>query len=468
MATITVINNNDSGFGSLRTALANAAAGDTIAFNAAVFNSAAADEITLSIGLTITKNVTIEGHVGGGSGAANIEINGRNAVTDLVINAGVSVYVDGLLIENGRNVGTSGQAAAGGIFDSGTLTLSNSVVTGDTATGGSGAPGGYTGHQDGTGGQPGRAAAGGIYVAAGATLDLVNTSNAFSANEATGGSGGAGASGYNAGGGYGGAGAYATSSGTANRAAAAGISGRTGNYGGAGGAGGQPGQAGTAGMVYNYNGNPYQAPSGGGGGGNAFADYGGLGTVQTVSVACYCHGTLILTQSGERPVESLAIGERVVTAGGQHRAIKWIGHRSYAGRFLAASPGAQPVRFQAGSLGAGLPRRDLLVSPEHAMLLDGVLVPARCLVNGRTILGDRSVRRVDYVHVELGQPRCSARRGRPVRKLHGRRQPWHVPQRPRVRRDVSGCGQAGRVLRAADRGGSRAADDPATAGGCGL
>ncbi len=123
-------------------------------------------------------------------------------------------------------------------------------------------------------------------------------------------------------------------------------------------------------------------------------------TVQTDSIACYCPGTLILTEAGERAVQTLAIGDMVVTASGERRAIKWLGSRSYAGRFLAANPTAQPVRFLAGSLGDCLPRRDLLVSPEHAMFLDGVLVPARCLVNGFTIVR-QGVSQVDYHHVEL-------------------------------------------------------------------
>ena len=90
-----------------------------------------------------------------------------------------------------------------------------------------------------------------------------------------------------------------------------------------------------------------------------------------------------------------------MTASSVFRSIKWIGWRSYAGRFLAANPQVQPIRFQVGSLGDGLPGRGLLVSPEHAMFLNGVLVPARCLVNGMTIFQERNLEQVRYFHVEL-------------------------------------------------------------------
>ena len=123
------------------------------------------------------------------------------------------------------------------------------------------------------------------------------------------------------------------------------------------------------------------------------------GTV--VTVACYCPGTLIATPGGEVAIEDLAIGDLVLTADGRAEPIRWIGRRSYTGRFVLANPKVQPVRFRAGSLGDGLPRRDLLVSPEHAMLLDGLLVPARCLVNGIGIVPERGRARVEYIHIEL-------------------------------------------------------------------
>jgi hypothetical protein len=131
------------------------------------------------------------------------------------------------------------------------------------------------------------------------------------------------------------------------------------------------------------------------------SDYQSGGGLSNVGSPCYCRGTRIRTDRGEVAVEDLSIGDRVVTASGASRPIRWIGRRSHAGRFLAANPKNRPIRFAAGSLGRGLPHRDLLVSPNHAMFVGGLLIPAACLVNGDTIAQDRCLTRVDYYHVEL-------------------------------------------------------------------
>ena len=123
--------------------------------------------------------------------------------------------------------------------------------------------------------------------------------------------------------------------------------------------------------------------------------------ITLTSVPCYCEGTLILTAQGEKPVEALRIGDVLITAGGAHRPIRWIGRRAYAGTFAHRNRKLLPVTFAAGSLADGVPARDLSVSPLHAMFLDGLLIPAEALVNGANITQAQSVETVSYFHIEL-------------------------------------------------------------------
>ena len=116
---------------------------------------------------------------------------------------------------------------------------------------------------------------------------------------------------------------------------------------------------------------------------------------------CYCRGTLILTERGEVPVEDLAIGDRVMTISGMARPIKWIGRRAYDPRFVAGNRKVWPIRIEAQALGDGVPARDLWVSPEHALYIRNVLVPAHLLVNGATITQVESIERIEYFHIEL-------------------------------------------------------------------
>jgi autotransporter passenger strand-loop-strand repeat protein len=129
---------------------------------------------------------------------------------------------------------------------------------------------------------------------------------------------------------------------------------------------------------------------------------GGSGTDITVDgTPCYCAGTLILTDRGEVPVEDLAIGDFVRVRSGAVRPIRWIGRRSYSGVFAARNKDVLPVIIRQGALDGALPRRDLHVSPLHAMYIDGVLIPAAALVNGISIVQASRVDEVSYFHIEL-------------------------------------------------------------------
>jgi hypothetical protein len=118
-------------------------------------------------------------------------------------------------------------------------------------------------------------------------------------------------------------------------------------------------------------------------------------------IACFCRGTLIMTDRGEVAVEALQIGDRLINRAGQARDLRWIGRRSYAPRFVRANPSVRPVLIRAGALAKGLPQRDLFVSPLHALYLQQMLIPAGALVNGATILRCQETGDVTYFHLEL-------------------------------------------------------------------
>jgi hypothetical protein len=123
-----------------------------------------------------------------------------------------------------------------------------------------------------------------------------------------------------------------------------------------------------------------------------------------VQATCFLRGTMILTPHGEVPVETLHEGDLVVTWFGGERPVRWVGTQRFEGRL--AGRGSQPVRLRAGSLGPGMPGSDLLVSPGHAVMVEGVLAHAGALVNGTTIVQDRMGGVIEYFHLDLGAHDC--------------------------------------------------------------
>ncbi len=95
----------------------------------------------------------------------------------------------------------------------------------------------------------------------------------------------------------------------------------------------------------------------------------------SVQFVCFAPGTLILTADGERPVEDLREGDLVETLDHGAQPLRWIGARRLC--FTDAPDRQKPIEFRAGSLGAGLPRRRLVVSPQHRFVVAGPDVAVR-------------------------------------------------------------------------------------------
>jgi hypothetical protein len=130
-------------------------------------------------------------------------------------------------------------------------------------------------------------------------------------------------------------------------------------------------------------------------------DAGGFSIVNNNTlVACFAAGTRIETADGPVAVEDLRVGDRVLTADGTREPIVWIGQRAIHCRSHPAPETVWPVRVRAGAFGENVPVRELYLSPDHAVLVNDVLVPVKLLINGTTI-AQAPRDRVRYFHVEL-------------------------------------------------------------------
>jgi hypothetical protein len=122
-------------------------------------------------------------------------------------------------------------------------------------------------------------------------------------------------------------------------------------------------------------------------------------------VVCFAEGTRIVTPSGEDAVENLRAGDMVLAMrGGQagFEPLRWVGFMDVAvPRNAAMAAKTAPILIKAGAIAPGMPARDLRVSPDHAMEVDGHLIPAKHLVNGSSIIQEVWCRRVRYFHLEL-------------------------------------------------------------------
>jgi hypothetical protein len=99
-------------------------------------------------------------------------------------------------------------------------------------------------------------------------------------------------------------------------------------------------------------------------------------------------------------VEALRPGDRVRCVLGEAAEAIWIGHRRIDCTRHPNPAAVWPVRVRAGAFAVGVPRRDLLLSPDHAVFADHVLIPVKHLINGTTVAQEQCDS-VTYYHIEL-------------------------------------------------------------------
>ncbi|MHA3979058.1 Hint domain-containing protein [Halovulum sp. GXIMD14794] len=135
---------------------------------------------------------------------------------------------------------------------------------------------------------------------------------------------------------------------------------------------------------------------------------------------CFTRGTMILTPTGEVPIEDLHAGDLVMTRDRGAQPLRWVGSRT-----VAATGPLAPITIKAGALGND---RDLRVSPAHRMLVGGwkaevlfgqreVLVTARQLtVRDDVFMVEGG--EVEYFHLLLDRHEILTANGAPSESLN--------------------------------------------------
>lgn len=145
-------------------------------------------------------------------------------------------------------------------------------------------------------------------------------------------------------------------------------------------------------------------------------------------VPCFTAGTQIQTRKGEQPIEELSVGDLVHTSGNLLQPLLWIGSRLISNDELTRNPKLRPIRILAGALGSGLPKRDLLVSRQHRILVQSkicermfgrseALVSAIKLTDLPGIFIDEEVTEVEYFHLLFSEHRIVYAEGAPSESL---------------------------------------------------
>ena len=149
-----------------------------------------------------------------------------------------------------------------------------------------------------------------------------------------------------------------------------------------------------------------------------FDDIGKIASVEDASpppkVICFTPGTLIATDRGQVRVEDIREGDRLITRDSGLQPVCWVGSKSLTAQHLQAHPELRPVLIQAGSIAPNIPEVDMLVSPNHRMLMTGssvqmimseteVLIAAKHMAGKAGITTVESYTGVHYIHIMCEQ-----------------------------------------------------------------
>ena len=125
------------------------------------------------------------------------------------------------------------------------------------------------------------------------------------------------------------------------------------------------------------------------------------------TVVCFLAGSMIRTPSGLTAVEALETGDDVLVYDNGQPAtqrVTWAGQAHCTVRpELTDDEAGYPVRILKDAIEKGVPFKDLLITAEHCLFFDGKFIPARMLVNGRSVFYDKSITSYDYYHIETEQ-----------------------------------------------------------------
>lgn len=127
---------------------------------------------------------------------------------------------------------------------------------------------------------------------------------------------------------------------------------------------------------------------------------------------CFADGTWLATPQGEKTIEQLRVGDLIVTSDNGAQPITWLFAKTWTPAEIAAAPNLAAVLICKGALGVGLPSRDLRLSQQHRVLVQGpvaqrmfgadqVLIPAKALLSLPGVMLELPDCNVTYYHVML-------------------------------------------------------------------